>query len=98
MAVDGTYNVEVTTPRGTQTGQLILKTAGNQLSGTYKTQRGDQAFTGTVDGDNCAWSMNISGPMGSMTLEYKVKITGDELAGSVKLGQFGTAPIKGKRA
>lgn len=98
MAVDGTYNVEMQTPRGTTTGQLILKAAGNQCSGTYKTARGDQNFTGTCDGDTFTWSTNVSGPMGSMKLDYKVKIVGDDLSGTVQLGQFGTAPIKGKKA
>jgi len=98
MAVDGTYNVEMQTPRGTQTGQLIIKAAGNQVSGTYKSARGDQNFTGTADGDNLAWSINVQGQAGSMKLDYKVKITGDELSGTVQLGQFGNAPIKGKKA
>jgi len=97
MAIDGTYNVEMQTPRGTQTGQLIIKAAGNQVSGTYKSARGDQNFTGTADGDNLAWSINMQGPAGSMKLDYKVKITGDELSGTVQLGQFGNAPIKGKK-
>ena len=98
MAADGTYNVQMQTPRGTTTGQLIIKTAGNQCSGVYKTARGDQNFTGTADGDNLAWSLNIAGPMGSMKLDYKLKIVGDYLSGTVQLGQFGTAPITGKKA
>jgi len=42
--------------------------------------------------------LNIAGPMGSMKLDYKIKIVGDDLSGTVQLGQFGTAPITGKKA
>jgi hypothetical protein len=95
MAVDGTYNVEMTTPRGTQTGTITLKAAGNAVSGTYTTPRGAQNFTGTIDGDNVAWSLNVPSPMGGqLTLAFKVKVAGNALSGTVQLGQFGSAPIK----
>jgi hypothetical protein len=33
-----------------------------------------------------------------MTLEFAVTVTGDNMAGSVKLGMFGNAPLRGTRA
>jgi hypothetical protein len=99
MAVDGTYNVSMTTPMGTQTGTIIMKAAGSALSGTYKSARGDQAFTGTAEGDNAKFSMNVPSPMGgTLTLTFDVKVAGNDLSGSVQLGQFGNAPIKGTKA
>jgi hypothetical protein len=98
MAIDGTYNVEMTTPMGKQTGTIILKAAGAAVNGTYKTARGDQNFTGTVEGDNAKWAMQVPSPMGGqLTLTFNVKITGNDLAGNVQLGQFGSAPIKGTK-
>ena len=97
MAIDGTYKVEVTTPRGAQTGELSLKTSGNTCSGVYKTQRGDQAFTGTVDGNTAKWTINVQSPMGSMAIGYNVTVTGNDLSGTVAMGQFGTSPIKGTK-
>jgi hypothetical protein len=32
-----------------------------------------------------------------MKLEYSGKVTGNEISGTVKLGNFGTAPFKGTR-
>ncbi len=100
MAIDGTYNIEVNTPMGTQSMKLSLKVDGNALSGSMDTPMGGvQEFSGgTVNGDEVAWSMEISTPMGKMTLEHKAKITGDEITGEVKAGDFGTSPFKGKRA
>ncbi len=98
MAVDGTYNVEMSTPMGKQTGTVIFKCAGNALTGIYKTARGDQNFTGTVEGDTCKWQQTIPSPMGgTLTLSFNVKVTGNDLAGTVQLGQFGNAPMKGTK-
>jgi hypothetical protein len=37
------------------------------------------------------------GPMGKMELTYQGKVTGDEISGKVKLGNFGTSDFSGKR-
>jgi hypothetical protein len=97
MAIDGTYKVEVSSPRGVQAGELTIKTSGNTCSGVYKTQRGDQAFTGTVDGNTAKWTINVQSPMGSMAIGYNVTVTGNDLTGTVSMGQFGNAPIKGTK-
>ena len=100
MAVDGTYNVEVNTPMGTQSMKLTLKADGDALSGSVDSAMGGlREFSGgTVNGDEVAWGMEISGPMGNMKLEYKGKVTGDEIAGEVKAGDLGTFAFKGSRA
>jgi hypothetical protein len=98
MAVDGTYNVEINTPMGKRTSKLTLKAEGTALSGSMAADQGTQAFTGgTVNGDAVAWAAEVSGPMGRMKLEYSGKVTGNEISGTVKLGNFGTAPFKGTR-
>ncbi len=99
MAIDGTYNIEIETPMGKQEAQLTLKTDGDSLSGSMGSPMGTQEFSGgKVSGDDVSWEMEINSPMGKMTLEYKLKISGDDVAGEVKAGNFGTSPLKGKRA
>jgi hypothetical protein len=98
MAVDGTYNIEMTTPMGKRTSKLTLKADGNALSGSMAAEQGTQAFTGgTVNGDAVAWAVEVAGPMGKMKLEYSGKVAGNDISGTVKLGNFGTAPFKGTR-
>jgi hypothetical protein len=98
MAVDGTYNIEISSPMGKRTAKATLKAEGNSLSGSMASDQGTQAFTGgTVNGDAVAWAMEVSGPMGKMKLEYNGKVTGNEISGTVKLGNFGSAPFKGTR-
>ena len=99
MAVDGTYNIEIDTPMGKQTSKLTLKTDGNALSGSMESPFGTMDFSGgTVNGGQVTWGMEISGPMGSMKLDYKGTVTGDDISGEVKAGDFGTSPFKGTRA
>ncbi len=98
MAVDGTYKVDMSTPMGTQTGTVTLKSEGSVLNGTYATARGNQPFTGTVEGDTCKWQMNIPSPMGGqLLLSFNLKVAGNDIAGQCQLGQFGMAPVKGTK-
>jgi hypothetical protein len=53
---------------------------------------------GKISGDNVSWEMEISSPMGKMNLVYNLKVSGDDISGEVKAGDFGSSPLKGKRA
>jgi hypothetical protein len=98
MAVDGTYDIEMTTQMGKQTAKLTMKSSGDALSGTLASNLGTVDFDGgKVDGDNVAFSVNVSGPMGQMKLDYSGKVEGDNITGTVQLGQYGSAPFTGKR-
>ncbi|MDD5189778.1 MAG: hypothetical protein PHE50_01905 [Dehalococcoidales bacterium] len=99
MAINGTYNVTIDTPMGAQTGNVSFKCDGSTLSGSYQTSRGSQNFTGIAEGDKAKWSISVPSPMGGqINLSFDCKVTDSDLTGSVQLGQFGTAPIKGKKA
>jgi len=98
MAIDGTYDIEIKMPMGTQTAKLILETDGTALSGSLDMAFGLQTFSGgTVNGDQVAWHLEVSSPMGKMDLDYQGKVTGDEISGEVQAGAFGSSPFKGKR-
>ncbi len=98
MAIDGTYNIEIDTPMGKQESKLTLKSVGGKLTGSMESQMGKNDFTGTVTGDEVAWAQEISSPMGNMKLEFKGKVSGNDISGEVKAGDFGTSPFKGKKA
>jgi hypothetical protein len=99
MSVDGKWNLNMETPRGTQPVTLELKSNGSELSGTWSGQRGSQEFSGgKVEGENLEWTVNMSGPMGAMALVFKAKVDGDNLSGDVQLGNFGSGKLSGSRA
>lgn len=95
--IDGTWETVVNTPMGPQKGTLTLTADGEALSGTMAGAQGSLDIQdGKASGAEASWKANISNPM-PMTLEFSVKVEGDEMNGSVKLGSFGTATIKGTR-
>ena len=99
MAVDGTYNIELNTPHGKRSGSLTLKTAGNSLSGSYSGGLGEQSFNnGVVNADEVVWSLEVTGPMGNVKLDFRGTVSGDEISGQVQLGSSGWSDFKAIRA
>jgi hypothetical protein len=86
------------TPMGAQKATLVLATAGDKLTGQMKGAQGTLELNdGKVNGDTLTWSANMTQPM-PIKLEFTGKVTGDKIAGSVKLGAFGNASFEGTRA
>jgi hypothetical protein len=97
MAIDGTWNLTLETPIGTQESTLEVKAADGVLTGTQSSPDGSQAIQdGVVNGDEATWSVTITSPM-PMTLEFKGVVAGDIMSGTVKLGMFGEARFTGVR-
>jgi hypothetical protein len=97
MAVNGTYSIVIDTPMGQQQAALALKTDGNTLTGTADTAMGKADFTGTANGNDIAWKITINSPMGKLKLEFTGQISGDDIFGRAKAGNFGCFPFKGKK-
>ena len=98
MTVDGTYNIKQSTPHGERSSKLTLKTDGNSLSGTYEGPQDEQPFSeGTVSGNDVAWSVQMSSPMGEMKLDFKGTVIGDKISGQVQMGSFGSSDFQGTR-
>jgi hypothetical protein len=99
MAVDGTYAIELTTPHGKQSGRLTLRTDGNSLSGSYSGGLGEQSFNnGVVNADEVVWSLEVTGPMGNVKLDFRGTVSGDEISGQVQLGSSDSSDFKAIRA
>lgn len=67
------------------TENLTLQQDGAKLTGTIKGRRGDEPVTGTVDGNNIAFSVAISTPNGNMNLDYKGTVDGDSMKGTMQV-------------
>ena len=98
MPIDGNWNCTMDTPLGQRKVMLTLAAKGSDLTGTISNGSESTAIQdGHVDGDNASWKADISSPM-SMTMEFTITVTGNDMTGSVKLGMFGNAPVRGTRA
>src|SRR5512139_259476 len=98
MAVDGNWNVTLSTPMGDRKTTLSLKSSGGTLTGTQGAD-GDstEIFGGTVNGDDVAWKVSITNPM-PLTLAFSGKVSGDSISGEAGIGPMGSFPFTGTRA
>ena len=70
MAVDGNWNLTMTTPMGDRQATLSLTAAGSTLTGTQGADGNSaEIFDGAVNGDNVSWKVSITNPM-PLTLEF----------------------------
>jgi hypothetical protein len=91
MAVDGNWNITMSTPMGDRNATLSLKNAGGTLTGT---QAAEGNSTEIFDG---AWKVSITNPM-PLTLEFTGKVSGDSISGEMGIGPMGSFPFTGTRA
>ncbi|MBV9561932.1 hypothetical protein [Bradyrhizobium sp.] len=98
MAVDGNWNLTMSTPMGERTATLSVKSAGGSLTGTQSAEGNTgEIFDGSVNGDDIAWKISITNPM-PLTLEFTGTVAGDSLSGQMGIGMMGSFPFTGKRA
>ena len=98
MSADGTWNITMDTPMGSQPATLTLDTSGGGVTGNLASSQGTIGINeGTVEGDVVNFKAEMSDPM-PMTLEFSAKVDGDNISGSVGLGSFGSASFSGTRA
>ncbi|MGD9933309.1 MAG: hypothetical protein AB7T37_06275 [Dehalococcoidia bacterium] len=98
MAIDGTWNLTMTTPMGERPVKARFAATGADLAGAVIGDAGERAFeTGSVSGDDVAWVVTVPTAMGDMRLEFAGAVAGDAISGKVKLGAFGEAPFRGSR-
>ncbi|GIQ75290.1 MULTISPECIES: hypothetical protein [unclassified Bradyrhizobium] len=98
MAVDGNWNLTMTTPMGERKATLSLASSGGTLTGTQGAEgNSTEIFDGTVNGDSVAWKVSITNPM-PLTLEFSGKVAGDGISGEMGIGPMGSFPFTGTRA
>ncbi|MBV8698508.1 hypothetical protein [Bradyrhizobium sp.] len=98
MAVDGDWNLTMTTPMGERDATLSVKSAGGTLTGTQAAEGNSvEIFDGTVNGNELTWKVSIDNPM-PLTLEFTGKVSGDSMSGEMGIGPMGSFPFTGRRA
>ena len=98
MAVDGNWNITMSTPMGDRPATLSLKSAGGELTGTQAAEGNSaEIFEGKADGDDVVWKVSITSPM-PLTLEFTGKVSGNDISGEMLIGPMGRFPFTGTRA
>ena len=97
IRIDGDWNMVLATPMGAQEMTGHFETDGQSLTGYLSSPQGQQAFTGTVEGNRLKFDLKVEKPM-KITLKYDIAVEGNRLTGKVKMGIFGSAKLTGERA
>ena len=98
MTADGNWNLVVATPMGERRATLSLKADGGMLTGSQMADGNTaEIFDGTVNGNQLCWKVSIPDPI-PLTLEFNGTVDGDEVSGSVTLGNFGSSSFSGTRS
>ena len=98
MAVDGNWNLTMSTPMGDRNATLTLKNSDGTLTGTQGADgNSTEIFEGTANGDDVAWKVSITNPM-PLTLAFSGTVSGDSISGEMGIGPMGSFPFTGTRA
>jgi len=98
MAVDGNWNLTMSTPLGERKASLSLSSADGALTGTQGADgNSTKIFEGTVSGDDISWKVSITDPM-PLTLSFSGTVSGDSMSGEMGIGPMGSYPFTGVRA
>ncbi len=95
--VTGNWESTVESPQGTMVSAVTYKQDGEKLTGTHVGQMGEVTLTGTVKGNEIAYTITVDAQGQQFTLTYKGKIDGDTITGTVDFGGMGTATWTVKR-
>ncbi|HEX5168828.1 MAG TPA: outer membrane beta-barrel protein, partial [Cyclobacteriaceae bacterium] len=96
----GTWAYTINSPQGGE-GTLTINKETDQYNGTIFNKRFNKEFqlsSVTVKGNELTFSYEAGMGGNQMTISVKAIITGDDMAGNMTVGQFGTFPINAKRS
>jgi imidazolonepropionase-like amidohydrolase len=92
----GTWEVEISTPGGDQTGTLDIEGTPGDLSGTFTGSDGEEQTAEDLELNGSTLSFSFDGGQIG-TLSVSATISGDEMDGSVTVPGYGGLPLEGTR-
>lgn len=95
--VNGTWVLELVTPKGTEAPIVMLKQNGEKLSGNYGGALGHTRVDGTIKGNAIEFWIDLSIDGKGARVTYSGTVDKDAMKGTVKLGALGDGTFKGTR-
>ncbi|MBZ5618180.1 MAG: hypothetical protein LAQ69_05495 [Acidobacteriia bacterium] len=97
--VAGKWTAAIDTQIGVQNYTYDFKVDNGKLTGKAKSQYGETEISeGTVKGDEIAFIENLNFQGQALRIEYKGKISGDEIKFTRQVGEVATEEFVAKRA
>jgi hypothetical protein len=96
--ITGKWTASFDTQIGRQNYAYDFKVDGNKLTGTAKSNFGEgEIVEGTIKGDDVTFVENLKFQDQTLRIEYKGKISGDEIKFTRKVGDVATEELVAKR-
>lgn len=96
---EGTWTYSIESPQGGG-GTLTLRKEGDKFTGVIVSTRNNKETplsSVTVNGNELTYTYDVAFGPNTTTIQVKSIIVGDEMTGTMSLGQFGSFPVKAKR-
>jgi hypothetical protein len=96
----GTWNYTIDSPQG-GSGTIVLKQTDGVYSGTIKTNRMNSETpleNLKVEKNNISFTYTVNFGGNTGTIEVKYRVSKDNIAGTMAVGQWGTFPLNGQRS
>jgi uncharacterized pyridoxal phosphate-dependent enzyme len=98
LDVSGRWDVRIEYVAGASTHTLHLRQTEGRVEGTHQGEFVSRDLTGTVDGSRVQFSSNYTERNGdALSFRFTGTITGNEMAGSLDMGEYLTAKWKATR-
>ena len=97
--ISGKWDVTFMTPQGEFPATATLANDGGKLTGTFASQLGEVAVTGTIDGSTVKISLVAESPQGTMNVSMSGELAGDAIVkGQADVSGMGQMEWSAKRA
>lgn len=94
----GQWDVRIEYAAGTASHSLHLMQKESRLSGSHQGDFVSRDLSGTIDGDAVRIASDYAESHGdSLSYTFSGKVTGDEISGSLELGEYRSARFSAKR-
>ncbi len=95
--ITGVWESTIESPEINATSVATYKQEGEKLTGTHVGQAGEVPLSGTVKGNEVAFTITIDAGGQQFVLTYTGKVDGNTIKGAVDFGGMGTVAWSAKR-
>jgi hypothetical protein len=95
--LSGNWVLTTESQMGAQDSDMVVKQSGKALTGTLTSQLGSVDYTGSVEGQNVAFSFMFNAQGTDLKIDYIGVVEGDTMKGKAVFGSFGEGTFTAKR-
>jgi len=96
--LSGTWDLTIDYFTSTSHQQLSIQQDGNWIEGIHQSDFSTQSLTGVVEGDDVKLHSVARKPGDTVPFLFSGTVNGDEISGSIHLGEYLTAPFTASRS